>query len=380
MESALLNKKLLAVAVSAALVAPAATMAGVTVYGAAQVEVASVDYENADTKDGIKMADNARGRVGIKATEDLGNGLKAIAQFEWKADTTDNNVGKCSTTAVIDETVTGTDVNGDGDTADTAAKVGCSSSLSLSGRVSQVGLTGGFGTVVLGNLKSPYKYTGGVKYDPFTTTLLEGRSNGALSGKVLDSVNGGALGHHGFVSSLVAYASPKGPVTASVGYGPSENDGLVVLDVKYSQGGMEAFLAYLNSGDRLTDATVPTDKSDYTATKIGGQWKSGPHKISAQYEFLETTNASGVKEKPTVFFLGYQMKMGKNTFVAQYGETDFDVTGIDNTTYTALGVIHKLSKTTRVYGGWRDTSTDGAQGYNYGASVLTVGLRKDFKS
>jgi len=359
MESALLNKKLLAVAVSAALVAPVAAVAEVTVYGAAQVEVASVDYENASMKDGIKMADNARGRVGVKASEDLGNGLKAIAQFEWKVDTTNNTVGKCT------------------DSAGIACE---SNNAALSGRVSQVGLAGGFGTVVLGNLKSPYKYTGGVKYDPFTTTLLEARSNGALSGKVLDPTDTGELGHHGFVNNLVAYASPKGPVTASVGYGPSENDGLVVVDVKYRQGGMEAFVAYLNTGDRITNATLPTDKSDYTAAKIGGQWKSGAHKISAQFESLEITDAAGVKVKPTVFFLGYQMKMGKNTFVAQYGETDFDATGVDNTTYASLGVIHKLSKATRVYGGWRDTSTDSGPNYNYGDSVLTVGLRKDFKS
>jgi predicted porin len=301
-----MNKTLLAVAVSAAMVASTAAVAGdVVVYGQAQVEVASY-------------------------SEDLGNGLKGIAQFEFKADASDNTVDNTS-------------------------------GASLSGRVSQVGLSGGFGTVVLGNLKSPYKYTGGVKYDPFVTTALEARKNGGMTS--------GALGHNGFVSNLVAYASPKGPVTASVGYGPSEDDGLVALDVKYSQGGVEAFVAYVDAGDRLNGG-VAGDDTGYSATKVGGQWKSGPHKISGQYEMTEATDAANNKVEPTVLFLGYQMKMGKNTFVAQYGDTDHDTTA-DNTTYMALGVIHKFTKMTRLYAGYRDTSDV--------ENVVTVGLRKDFR-
>jgi len=337
-----MNKKLLVIAVSTAMVAPAATVAAdAFVYGHAQVEVASYsDGTPSGTppasqgKDGVSVEDNARGRLGVKASEDLGNGLKAIAQFEWRVNT---------------------DQGGN----------------PAGNRVSQVGLTGGFGTFVMGNLKSPYKYTGGVKYDPFVATSLQARSNGGMSGKNLDPTGTGALGHHSFVSDLVAYASPKGPFTASIGYGPSKDDGLVVLDLKYNQGGVEAFVAYLDAGDRLSGGLSGND-SAYTAAKVGGQWKSGAHKISAQYEMIEVTDAGGASTDPTVLFLGYQMKMGKNTFALQYGDTDYDVSGKDNTTYMALGVIHKMSKTTRVFGGYRDTSDV--------ESVVTVGLRKDFKS
>jgi len=332
-----MNKKLLAVAVSAALVVPAASMAAdAFVYGHAQVEVASYSEDIPSgltpaeeaalgAEDGVDTQDQSRGRLGVKASEDLGNGLKAIAQFEWKVDTTQGGAA-------------------------------------AGNRVSQVGLTGGFGTFVMGSLKSPYKYTGGVKYDPFVATSLQARGNGGMTS--------GALGHNSFVNDLIAYASPKGPVTASIGYGPSEDDGLVVFDLKYSQGGMEAFVAYLDAGDRISGG-APGDDSAYTATKVGGQWKSGSHKISAQYEMTEAKDAGGAKVEPTVLFLGYQMKMGKNTFALQYGDTDPD-TSADNTTYVALGVIHKMSKTTRVFAGYRDTSDV--------ENVVTVGLRKDFKS
>ncbi len=322
-----MNKKLLAVAVSAALVAPAAAMAGeVTVYGHAQVEVASYSEDSPGSgKDGVAVEDNARGRVGVKASEDLGNGLKSFAQFEFKADTTDNDTDKSS-----------------------AAPGGTDGNASLTGRVSQVGLKGGFGSVMLGNLKSPYKYTGGVKYDPFVTTSLQARGNGGMTS--------GSKGHNGFVKNMVGYASPKGPVTVGVIYGPTENEGNFAADVKYSAGGVEAFVAAYDDGDI----------SDYTATKVGGQFKSGPHKISGQYEMIDT----GTNE-PTVLFLGYQMKMGKNTFALQYADADPDVNGVDNTTYVALGVIHKFSKMTRLFAGYRDTSDI--------ESVVTVGLRKDFK-
>jgi hypothetical protein len=65
--------------------------------------------------------------------------------------------------------------------------------------------------------------------------------------------------------------------------------------------------------------------------------------------------------------------MGPNVFVVQYGALDLDVTDGD-VTYTALGVVHKMSKETRIYAGWRDTGTD----VDAGNSVITAGLRKDF--
>jgi len=343
-----MNKKLLAVAVSAALVAPVAAMAGdVAVYGQAQVEVASYSDETPTgaTKkgnDGVDTVDASRGRVGVKASEDLGMGLKAFAQFEFKADTTDNI----------------TDSNSDG-----------KGKGALTSRVSQVGLKGGFGTVALGNLKSPYKYTGGVKYDPFVATSLQARGNGGMTS--------GAFGHNSFVNDSVMYSSPKAPVTASLLYAPSEDDGAWILAVKYKQGGIEAFISALDEGDRPKDPTASGDKSDSSAVKIGGQYKMGMHKFSAQVEQTEENNAAGTtKTEADVFFIGYQATVGKNVFVGQYGSTDVTVktAGVSTSNdgaYMSLGVIHKMSKMTRVFGGWRDTEDF--------ESVVSIGLRKDFK-
>ncbi len=329
-----MNKKLLAMAVSAALVAPAAVMAAdVTLYGQAQVEVASYSEDTAGSgTDGVRTQDKSRGRLGVKTTEDLGNGMKAFAQFEWKVDTTDG----------------GRDAGN---------------------RVSQVGVKGGFGTVALGNLKAPYKYAGGVKYDPFVATSLQARGNAGMTS--------GSFGQNSFINDSVMYTSPKGPITFGLLYAPSEDDGAWSMAVKYKQGGIEAFVSANDQGDRPSGG-VAGNQADASAVKVGGQYKMGMHKVSFQFEQTDATDSTGAIETDAdVWFLGYQAKMGMNTFVAQLGNTDVTVktSGVSvsgEAAYAALGVIHKMSKTTRVFAGWRDTENV--------ESVVTIGLRKDFKS
>ena len=63
MRKSLMNKKLLAIAVGAAIsAAPMYATAGVKVYGHAQVEVATVD---SGAGNNTTVEDNARGRIGI---------------------------------------------------------------------------------------------------------------------------------------------------------------------------------------------------------------------------------------------------------------------------------------------------------------------------
>ena len=168
-----MNKKIIALAVAAAFTAPMAAQAEVKVYGHAQVEFGT--YGGGTSGGGGQaVVDQARGRIGFKSSEDLGNGLKAIVKAEYKTDFADGD---------------------------------STGSVSLSKREMLVGLKGGFGTVELGRLKSVYKYSGGVKYDPFVATTLEARGRGGMSGKV---GLGNAFGHNGFISDSVAYKNKFG--------------------------------------------------------------------------------------------------------------------------------------------------------------------------
>ena len=76
-----MNKTLIAAAVSAALMAPVAAQADVTLYGRIHQGIKIVNPEMGDsTSDFIGVGS----RFGIKASSDLGNGLTASAQYEFR--------------------------------------------------------------------------------------------------------------------------------------------------------------------------------------------------------------------------------------------------------------------------------------------------------
>ena len=338
-----MKKNLITLAIVGAVMVPTLATADVSVYGRAQVEIASVDN---GTDSVITVADNSMGRIGVKATEDLGNGLTGLAKFEMKADTTDGDVSKCSV--------------GGAAPAGSTCKVG----VSLSARESLVGLKGGFGQIELGNLKSEYKYNGGVKYDAFVATNLEARGAGGMS-KPGDA----NLGHNGFITRSVGYRGKAGPVKFGLTYAPSEDDGRMSAAAKFGGKDFEAFIARVDSGD-TTGAGA-----GYNANKLGGMYKMKGHKFMFQYEM----RGSDATPEPTNMFLGYQGKFGKNTAVFQYGIEDADDGAGTEKTMITLGVIHKFSKTTRIFGGYRSSDTDDDTGTIAEDARITVGLRKDWK-
>ncbi len=135
-----MKKSILVLAVAATMAAPAA-MAETTVYG--NVHVSINDF---DTKSDIDMTSNTSS-VGVKGSEDLGDGLKAIYKIEFQVDVAEGSDRK-------------TDNSGNGD--------------ALTQRDIFVGLKGGMGTIKFGTMSSNYKQMGG-KVDPLYRTRLEGR-------------------------------------------------------------------------------------------------------------------------------------------------------------------------------------------------------------
>ncbi|NIP73455.1 MAG: porin [Gammaproteobacteria bacterium] len=349
-----MNKKLLSLAVGAALgTAPmiGAQAADVKVYGQVQAEVASessdppllfatdgrvVQGGNNQFQDNITMEDNARGRYGLTASEDLGNGLTAIAKIEYDL---------------------GSTTDGGGPTQ----------------RDTLVGLKGGFGEFQAGRLKSAYKYTGGVKYDPFVTTNLEARRYGGMTT--------GVFGHNSFVSNHLGYKNDLGAVGLWITYSPDEQsgtDGDMTASVKFGGGAWEAFgaLAHDDDADGAGNA--------YDVFKVGGQYRMGPHKLSGQWE-SGTDESGGVDADGSLLFLGYQFKTGNTTLAAQMGTgtVEFDIAGADDqeSTYFALGAIHKFSKQTRIFGGFASMEVENAVGLSANdgdRDVVTAGLRMDF--
>jgi len=346
-ESCIMKKTLLTIAVASGLTAAGAVYAGPTVYGHAQVEVASWGGDG----DGTSVIDNARGRVGVKDVEDLGGGLKGLAKFEFKVDTADGD--------------SGTSGNGQG--------------ISLQKREMLVGLKGGFGQVELGRLKSAYKYYGGVKYDPFVTTVLEARGNGGMTGKV---GTGNAYGHFSFISDSIAYQNKMGAISFRLTYDLDNGGGPTVtnatgangytLGFKYGTKQFEIIAAYADDGEDTTSTN-----GNYSAAKLGGMYDFGAGgKLSAQYE--SATTDTGTSTDTTVGYLDYQFSLDKSNIIdAAYGTSEDDTNGVKSNelTFMRLAYTHKLSKQTKTWIGYRGTDNDTTDTKE---SVIAIGLRKTF--
>jgi predicted porin len=188
-----MNKKLLTLAIAAALAAPAiapsTASAEAIVYGKVNVSIDYADVKNvvlptyglvngslaktADGEDftGWGMSSNGyipgegrASRLGLKGSEDLGNGLKAIYQLEFGVNLNDTN-----------DNVT-------------------SNSDSITYRNSFVGLAGDWGTLLMGRHDTPMKISTG-KLDLFADTMAD--YNGTVGFRDLRADN------------AVAYMSPS---------------------------------------------------------------------------------------------------------------------------------------------------------------------------
>ena len=330
-----MKAKVLGVSVVGALAWGSVQAATLTLYGEAQVEMASVDESESQTE----VADNARGRIGVEAQEDLGGGLFGLAKFEFEVDTADNAVEE------------------DGEEEE-----------ALDGREAFIGLQGGLGTLMLGNLRSPYKYSGGVNYDPFNATYLESRGNGGMSA--------GAFGHEDFISNAVSYMTPNlGGVQFWLLYSPDERgDGQgserdFAVSLLYQQAHFEMFVATVHD-----DAVLDDEDRDYDALKFGGRYHQGGHSLALQYELIEDSGAAGEESiDKDIWFLGYHYSNNKLTYALQFGQTKED--DVDDLNYWALGLIYRYSKTFRGFLGYRASDRDEDD-----ASAFTLGARMAFSS
>ena len=171
-----MNKTLIAAAVSVALMAPVAAQAeedekSVTVYGRIHNGIAINDTDGADSKTDLN---GAGGRFGIKASSDLGNGLTVSAHYEFGTITDKNGVG-------VDKT-----------------------------RVGTVGLSGGFGSIKLGNQWGAY-YNNVWRLDPTYT-----------SPGILYYDNSGPTR----TANTIAYSNSFGPVSIQLDSRIDDSDGI----------------------------------------------------------------------------------------------------------------------------------------------------------
>jgi len=146
-----MNKKLLSLAVAAAITAPAVALADATLYGKTHVSIDWFDIKGSDEYKGwavnrgkIGKGNGRANRLGVKGSEDLGAGLKAIYQVEFGIPLTNER-------------------DHDFDNGDQGG---------LKMRNTYVGLKGGFGTFLVGRHDTPLKVSTS-KLEMFSDTMAD---------------------------------------------------------------------------------------------------------------------------------------------------------------------------------------------------------------
>ncbi len=386
-----MNKKILFAAVGAAIAASPmiAVQADVKVGGHAQVEYYQYKFDDGagSTRKASGLIDNARGRFWIDASEDLGSGMKALARYEFSVDTA--NSGQSGANGNVSFST--------GYEPSTAPRT-----FDQRTREKYVGLSGGFGTITLGNLHGVYKRLGGVRWDPVNATVLEARGNGGQSGaRDISATNA----HNGFVPGAIKWESGAvtGPVQVELMLAPNKNTNTAGQDVADGND-MQAGVSFKPMpGLEVIAAIVKNKKqpsstnTDQDLTKIGGRYNMGPHTFWVQLENADTTSAidpfaaastvptsagvaANTKAEINYKLFGYSFKMGNNLFAVQFADSTYEEPGAADTdiTYLSLAVLHSLSKNTTVHAGYRTSEYESPGSPSTKEKVFAAGLRVNF--
>lgn len=312
-----MNKKLIAAAIAAVVAAPAVSAADTTLYGKAHV-----DIRNTDAATDMWSVNSNASRLGVKGSEDLGDGLKAIFGYEMGYNMTDG--GQPSGTG------TGTP---------------------LSARNAYVGMAGGFGTFLAGRHDTPAKIA------------FYASGNEVIGDSVVD-IN--RVGFTEFrLDNAVAYVSPSfSGFTVAGAIVPGEtaaNDGLAEaysLGAMYAGGGLKASLAYefANSGMVLgnggTGGTTTIGANDHEMWQAGASYTFGDFMVGANYE--NSDNFAGGTTDKEVWAVTGEANFGNNYVMARYGNQDF----VTSTDVIHVGAGHKFSKRTQAYVAYENQDPD----------------------
>ena len=336
-----MKKSILAIAVVAASIAAPAAIAAPTAYGNIHISLDTWDQDDgtsgAKTNGDLNMVSQTSA-FGVKGSEDLGDGLKAIYKLEWQVDVTDG----------------GTLPTSDG-------------TAGLIKRDQFVGLKGGFGTIAFGTMSTNYKEKGG-KVDALYRTAIEGR--GFMNTQ--SQLHNGRNLQRGRMTNLAKYTSPKmGGIS-------------LVLDTTFSDSQEEAFgagvrwsnksiLVFVDFIDQVpfgpVSAAAAAGGTD-SAIKVGGKFKTKAFQIGGQYEMAED-----VTDFDYIHVNGGFNINKNNSVILTVGSKTHINDGLQDTQSVMVAYNHNLSKMTNVYAGYGDKSSDTA---TLEDSVFTFGIRKKF--
>ena len=406
-----MNKKLIALAIAGAFAAPVAMAdnSNVTIYGEFAGSVDYVDGGNYNAVPGSGLSAAAaerRGRVssnnsflGFKGTEDLGNGLSAIWQYEQSIAIDKQNIN-----------------NNAGDTNPALTS-------NQSRRQTFVGLSSQqIGSVTLGIHDTPYKTSTG-PLDIFGQhTLADYRSIWGAVGsaniasiRAENSVMYTSPNMSGFtIKALLAAQNEGGNDTGVKGAASTSvtNPHLYSVSGTYANGPIFATLAYEDNKSAngaaaavafaagpptiLGSVAVPASDSNLKNWRTGVGYSFAGFKVGLAFERIKLTGQSaGVSQEAqrSAWYLPVSYQMGNNTIKAAYTQAGksnsksggVDTSGNNGAKQFSVGFDHAMSKRTNVYALYTKLRNDSNGTYSLGgggsgiASVAAASYGEDPK-
>ena len=347
-----MNKKLIALAVAGACVAPAAmaqTANPVTLYGRvhATFEVVEATGGAAGTPEVIRRnrVNDQASLLGVRGTEDLGGGLNAFFQLEtaFKPDQNDST---------------------------------------FAGRNSGVGLQGGWGSLLLGRWDTPWKVTTGA-IDPFGDVTLGGFSAAMQGRGLVGAVAGNQFDRRD--QNVVQYWSPSwAGVAVRASYAVNEGRTAAANPQRWS-----GSITYTGGPLYIGFAADEMKDNPYTGAALlkkqegaagFGTFTFGPVKLGLLYEEFKRTGYG--KQKATMGNIVWTL--GNNQLIYQYqqskdGQLSGSALGQPKCTVNSGGWQYNFSRRTFFLAQYTKIENNQEAACNFGANELPIAKGQDPK-
>jgi predicted porin len=342
-----MQKKLIVLAIAA--LASTSAFADVNVYGVA--DAALTNQTATGKKANLTMTSGglSTSRLGVNASEDLGNGMKAIAVVEYKLDIENN------------------------------AAPGVSSAGALAARKQMLALAGSFGTVATGYLQTTgYDFSG--LFDPAAGSAVSSADFVHVSSLIQMSAR---------APHALAYISPDmGGLTFAYNHAfDVANTGAVaegattgnkttadLFSVTYKAGPLAVGAVYAGTANEDTGYAKNTDMA------VGASYDLTVVKLLASYQTnkVDSTTSKGTDNAVAIHAVAPVTATG--TVVASYGKSTINSVAqsatVGNKSSFTVAYLESLSKTTTAYAAYEKGTVDATSSID--SSTLAFGLRKSF--
>jgi len=344
-----MKKSLLALAVLGAFAGVASAQSAVTLYGLLDVGLARTDPGAAGVASTTAMLSGVQSgsRVGLRGSEDLGGGLRAVFNIE-----------------------SGLNVD-DGSQAAAAQ---------LWNRWAYVGLAGGFGELRFGRQNSAgFELFGAV--DPWATGFRDAGSQVAFSSANALRVNNAIVYRSpvvGGFAGVIGYS--LNPLGQEVAGGSDLNNRTITAGARFASGPFLGVFTY---------ESVSFAGPDQVHMQLGAVYDAKVVRIHAMYGTDEDQRVAGprglalvpVGVKATNWMLGVTVPLGAASLIVSYADRDGDndtlAQGADGNSF-ALGGTYTLSRRTNLYAVYSDLDAKNVPASGVDRTEFAIGLRHTF--